>query len=60
MPCNPMVCPDCSYPPNFSILQLPVNSEGVIRYEIECRDCGDVWVELDDETSDLDDFYKFS
>lgn len=54
MPCNPMVCPDCSYPPNFSILQLPVNSEGLIRYEVECRDCGDVWVELDDEAHQED------
>ena len=54
MPCNPLVCPDCSYPPNFSILQLPITSEALIKYEIECRDCGDVWVELDDEAHQED------
>jgi formate dehydrogenase maturation protein FdhE len=52
MACNPMICPDCSYPPNFSIVELPRDSNGLLRYEIDCRDCGDVWVEVDDEQGD--------
>jgi hypothetical protein len=51
MPCNPTICPDCSYPPNFQISELPKNSAGNVRYEIDCRDCGDVWIEEDEPDS---------
>lgn len=52
MACNPTLCPDCPYPPNFSISELLKNADNIMRYEIECRECGDVWVELDDEAGE--------
>jgi len=48
---NPIICPDCSYPPNFIVKQLPViksDSEEelhCLRFNVTCRDCGDVWEE---------------
>ena len=49
MACNPTLCPDCSYPPNFSLSNLIKREGEPQKYEIECRDCGDIWIEIDDE-----------
>jgi uncharacterized Zn finger protein len=48
MGCYPASCPDCPYPPNLMVTELTKNSEGIMRYEVDCRECGEVWVELDE------------
>ncbi len=48
MACNPITCPDCKYPPNLLINELLKDENGLQKYEVNCRDCGDVWVEVDD------------
>lgn len=30
------------------VTELTKNSEGIMRYEVDCRECGEVWVELDE------------
>lgn len=46
-------CPDCSYPPNFILTNLSKEDfeDDLQRYEVRCRDCGDFWVEIDEEES---------
>lgn len=41
---KPTTCPDCFYPPNFSIVELKDKNDCVF-YSIKCRDCGDAWEE---------------
>ena len=59
MPFNPTLCPDCSYPPNFSYVRLPGKENGFNKIEVSCRDCDDIWVEIDVDDSlaneDIDD-----
>jgi len=58
MNCNPTVCPDCPYPPNFQITALPHKESSIQKYEIECRSCNDIWIEVEVEsTSQIDDDY---
>jgi hypothetical protein len=42
-------CPDCPVPTNFIVKPLPAKEEGCTRYGIECRECGDNWIEVVDE-----------
>ncbi len=51
MGCNPTSCPDCPYPYNLIVTELTRNNEGFMRYEVDCRECGEVWVELDETDS---------
>jgi hypothetical protein len=41
---NPVSCEDCSFPPNFIVLELK-DKENIPFYSIKCRDCGDAWTE---------------
>ena len=50
-------CPDCSLPPRLVSTYLPVDEDDLSNleledkpkgcFEIECRDCGDSWVEYE-------------
>jgi hypothetical protein len=42
-------CPDCPVPTNFIVKPLPAKEEGCTRYGIECRECGDNWIEVVDD-----------
>jgi hypothetical protein len=42
-------CPYCPVPPNFIVKTLPAKEEGCTRYGIECRECGDDWIEVVDD-----------
>lgn len=47
------VCSDCSYPPNWVATEIPCAGEGCpTRFNVVCRDCGDAWVEQEED--DLD------
>lgn len=48
---QPTSCPDCKYPPNFIYNALPKEDyeDDKQRYDVRCRDCGDYWVEIDEE-----------
>jgi hypothetical protein len=48
MPFDPNFCPDCSYPPNFQFTRLPKTEDGKNRTEVHCRDCNEIWVEIED------------
>ena len=41
---NPVSCEDCSFPPNFIVLELK-DKVNTPYYSIKCRDCGDCWDE---------------
>ena len=58
---NPTTCQDCSYPPNFIVLELKDENRRPF-YSIKCRDCGDIWDEpgeifsgIDDPSGDVED-----
>lgn len=58
---QPTTCPDCFYPPNFTVLQLK-DKDDCVYYSIKCRDCGDCWDEPGEffsenffENTDVDD-----
>ena len=40
----PVSCEDCSFPPNFIVLELK-DKVNTPYYSIKCRDCGDCWDE---------------
>lgn len=40
----PVSCEDCSFPPNFIVLELK-DKVNAPYYSIKCRDCGDCWDE---------------
>lgn len=40
----PVSCEDCSFPPNFIVLELK-DKVNIPYYSIKCRDCGDCWDE---------------
>lgn len=42
-------CSDCSIPPRFVINPLPPTSDGKPRYDVECRNCEDRWIEILDD-----------
>lgn len=49
---NPTTCPDCQYPPNFIVRQIPNDKENFFsdsppcrKFGVTCRDCGDYWEE---------------
>jgi len=44
MSLNPVSCEDCSFPPNFIVLELK-DKVNTPYYSIKCRDCGDCWDE---------------
>lgn len=46
---KPDPCPDCPVPTNFIIKTLPSKEEGCLNFGIECRECGDNWIEVVDE-----------
>lgn len=48
---EPTLCPDCNYPPRFIVTALSKEDfeDGKQRYDVRCRDCGDFWVEIDEE-----------
>ncbi len=50
---EPTSCPDCKYPPNFILNALPKEDyeDNKQRYDVRCRDCGDYWVEIDEESN---------
>lgn len=52
---QPTSCPDCKYPPRFILNALPKEDyeDDKQRYDIRCRDCGDYWVEIDEEDSQI-------
>ena len=52
MSLSPMICEDCSYPPNWTSVSNPKN-DGKIFYTIKCRDCGEQWDEP--ENFDVDE-----
>jgi ribosomal protein L37E len=52
---NPAVCSDCSFPPNFAIVDLSKKEDVQHRFHVKCRDCGDEWTEyLDKDNEDED------
>ena len=44
---EPTTCSDCSYPPNFTVLELK-GKNGAVYFSVKCRDCGDSWEEAAD------------
>jgi len=44
---EPTTCSDCSYPPNFTVLDIKTKN-GDIYFFVKCRDCGDSWKESAD------------
>lgn len=48
---EPTLCPDCSYPPNLIVTALSKDDfeDGRQRYDVRCRECGDYWIEIDEE-----------
>jgi hypothetical protein len=44
---EPTTCSDCSYPPNFTVLEMK-SKNGGCYFAVKCRDCGDSWEETDD------------
>jgi hypothetical protein len=46
---NPEPCADCPIPPDFVISALPPKEGECARYGVECRECGDKWIEIVDE-----------
>ena len=48
---QPTTCPDCPYPCNFILTSLPKTDfdDNKQRYDVRCRECGDYWVEIDEE-----------
>lgn len=51
---NPAVCPDCSFPPNFAVVDLSKKEDAQHRFSVKCRDCGDEWSEYLDKDTDED------
>lgn len=52
---EPTVCSDCSYPPNFIVVEVPSKNKQQC-FSVKCRDCGDSWEESPDSTQDELDF----
>lgn len=52
---NPAVCPDCSFPPNFAVVDLSKKEDAQHRFSVKCRDCGDEWSEYLDKDLDSED-----
>jgi len=44
---EPTICSDCSYPPNFTVLEMKNKKNGTY-FSVKCRDCGDSWNETAD------------
>jgi len=44
MSLSPMMCEDCTYPPNWVVVPLAKRDEKFFSL-IKCRDCGDEWEE---------------
>lgn len=42
-------CSDCPVPPRFLIGVVPNESGLIVNWEIECRECGESWMEPMDE-----------
>lgn len=51
---NPAVCPDCSFPPNFAIVDLSKKKDAQHKFSVKCRNCGDEWTEYLDKSQDED------
>lgn len=51
---NPAVCPDCSFPPNFAVVDLSKKEDAQHRFSVKCRDCGDEWSEYLHKDTDED------
>lgn len=51
---SPMICEDCSLPPNWVTCQLP-KRDGKFFSSVKCRDCGDEWEEPDENADDIED-----
>lgn len=41
---SPMICEDCSYPPNWTVMDAP-DRNGEKYCTTKCRDCGEEWEE---------------
>jgi hypothetical protein len=48
---EPTTCPYCPYPCNFMVTALVKEDyeDKKQRYDVRCRECGDYWIEIDDE-----------
>lgn len=44
------ICSECSYPPNWTANEIPCETSGCPRrFDVICRDCGDSWIETEEE-----------